>query len=353
MSEAIERSLDPRPRAHRPEYFLLAATVSISALELVAYATGALGAHAATLRALIGLSPWFVLSAVFVLLYRGPAMELGPRFARWLDPWVTHALFVAIVALTVGALLRWTHTLAGVELAPWPSFLAECVAMSWIVVLPSYALERARRREREVLARLEQAERSALDAQLRALQAQTNPHFLFNSLNVVAGLIHEDPTLAERTLERFSSLFRYSIEGARESVVRLERELSFIEDYLEVQRLRFGARLDVVIESDPRAWGAEVPPLLLQPLVENAVLHGLSAGGAVRVRVRVAREASGVALTVEDDGPGLGASAHRGTQSSLAALRKRIEATEGASFWLRDRAGGGCVATVFLPVKSP
>lgn len=343
--------MSERPRNRRPEYFLLYATLLVSGLELVAYASGALGAHAARLRALIGLSPWFVLSAVFVLLYRGPAMALGPRFERWLNPWVTHVLFIATVALTVGGLLRWAHAMVGVQLAPLSSFLAECVAMSWIVVLPSYALERARRREREVLARLEQAERSALDAQLRALQAQTNPHFLFNSLDVVAGLIHEDPALAERTLERFSSLFRYSIEGSRAHVVRLERELSFVEDYLEVQRLRFGARLEVAIESDARAWGAEVPPLLLQPLVENAVLHGLAAGRAVRVLVRVAREEGGVVLTVEDNGPGLGASVHRGTQSSLAALRKRIEAMEGASFWLRDRPSGGCVATVFLPVK--
>lgn len=339
-------------RQRHPEYQLLVVVLAVSLLELVAWLSGALGHRSSVLRAALGLSPWVVLTAVFLALYRGPAPRLAERLRPYLPEWITHVALVALVALIVGSVLRVAHGALGITIAPWPSFLAECVVLSWIVVLPSHALERARLRERAALLRVEHAERAALDAQLRALQAQTNPHFLFNSLNVVAGLIHEDPALAERTLERFSSLFRYSIEGARAASVTLERELTFIDDYLEVQRLRYGARLETSMAIDAAALSFETPPLLLQPLVENAVLHGLSDGRSLRVRVTVAREDRGVRIAITDDGPGLGRSAHRGTKSSLDVLRRRVEAMEGASFSLASRDGGGCEATVFLPEKS-
>jgi hypothetical protein len=346
----------PRPSARvarHPEFLWLYATVVVVVTQVVAHVSGALGWRPSIIRSLIGLSPWIILSSVFLVLYRGSAQRFADRFARVVNPWLTHITLVALVALGVGAALRAVHSAMGVSIAPAPAFLAECVMVSWIVVLPAHALEQARLRERRVIERLDAAERAAVDAQLRALQAQTNPHFLFNSLNVVAGLIHEDPALAERTLERFASLFRYSIEGSRATSVTLERELAFVEDYLEVQRLRFGERLATSIEADAAALKERVPPLFLQPIVENAVLHGRVDGGRSTVRVRVEREAEQLRVTVTDDGPGLGASAHRGTQTSLDTLRARLAAMPGASLSLRNRDEGGCEATVLLPCERP
>lgn len=344
---ALDRPSERRQR--HPEYLLIFVVIAVALVEVIAWLSGALGQRSAWLRAVLGMSPWLVLTTVFLALYRGPAPRFAERMRRYWPEWITHVLLVAVVALIVGSVLRVAHNAIGMSLAPWPSFLAECVVLSWIVVLPSNALERARLRERAALQRVEVAERAALDAQLRALQAQTNPHFLFNSLNVVAGLIHEDPALAERTLERFASLFRYSIEGARAAVVTLERELAFVEDYLEVQRLRYGARLDSTLSIDASALALTAPPLLLQPLVENAVLHGLSDGRALRVWVTVERSTDGARIVIADDGPGLGRSAHRGTQSSLDVLRRRVAAIDGATLSVLERDGGGVEATLFLP----
>lgn len=336
-------------RELRPEYFWLYATVAITAVEVAAYVSGSLGSRAPILRSIAGMSPWIVLSVVFVTLYQGAAQRVVARLEPKLNPWVTHVLLVGVIAFVVGLVLHSAHGAMGLELTTRGYFVTECVAMSWIVTLPAVAIDRARRREREIAARLERAERAAVDAQLRALQAQTNPHFLFNSLNVVAGLIHEDPALAERTLERFAGLFRYAIEGARSDRVTLDRELAFIEDYLEVQRLRFGERLETEIDADARALCVEIAPLLLQPLVENAVLHGISDGRALRVSITVRLEEDGVRVRVCDDGPGLGRSRHRGTQSSLDSLRARVGAIAGASIWIRDRSPAGVEAEVFLP----
>lgn len=350
-TEPVRVSGRSRDHELRPEYFWLYATIAISAVEVAAYASRSFGASAPVLRSIAGMSPWIVLSVIFVTLYQGTAQRLVARVEPKINPWVSHVVIVGVLSFVVGMLLHSAHRAMGFALTTRVYFVTECVAMSWIVTLPAVAIDRARQRERAIAARLERAERAAVDAQLRALQAQTNPHFLFNSLNVVAGLIHEDPALAERTLERFAGLFRYAIEGSRSERVTLDRELAFVEDYLEVQRLRFGERLETEIDAGARALGVEVPPLLLQPLVENAVLHGMSDGRALRVTISAKFEGDGVRVRVSDDGPGLGHSQHKGTQSSIDTLRARVRAIEGASIWIRDRAPNGVDAEVFLPAR--
>lgn len=275
---------------------------------------------------------WASLGLTFHGIYRRwvPARlrSIRPGWPRW----IAHATIVAIAATAVAVVLhvlvrRWfERSMMGLV-----AFAVQCVAISWAVVLPSLAIESLRRRSRDAEKRLAEARNAALQAQLNALQAQTNPHFLFNSINSVAALIPEDPTLAERTLEQLADLFRYSLESARASRVTLERELAFVEDFLALQRVRFGDRLDAALDVEPALRAASVLPLMVQPLIENAVAHGLHERKRVALRVRVARRDDLVVIAVDDDGPGPDRSAHKGTQTSLDNLRARLRAWSGAA----------------------
>jgi len=187
-------------------------------------------------------------------------------------------------------------------------------------------------------------ERSAAqEARLLALQAQLQPHFLFNSLNVCAGLAHDDPDRAEATLDRLAGFLRYALDSSERAVVPVEDELDAMRAYLEVQQQRFGSRLAYSVESDG-ARGS-VPPLLLQPLVENAVLHGVRERGGV-VRVRAEMQGRDLVLTVEDDGVGAEASPHSGTGLGQRSVRERLALVYGdrarVAFGPRPEGGYRC-----------
>jgi signal transduction histidine kinase len=142
-------------------------------------------------------------------------------------------------------------------------------------------------------------------AELKALRAQINPHFLFNALNAIAGLIRERPEEADETVEQLAQVFRYTLRKADNEWVRLEEELDFITAYLRVEQARFGARLRVIIEVEPEANSIPVPAMSVQPLVENAIKHGASeveGQGIVRIGARVRGEVLEIAVT--DNGPG-------------------------------------------------
>jgi sensor histidine kinase YesM len=217
-----------------------------------------------------------------------------------------------------------------------------------------YVYTKLRVHARNVELREERARRDALKAQLETLQARTDPHFLYNSLNMVAGLIDEDPALAERVLEKLSDLFRYALEGSRKARVTLGEELAAVRGYLEVQSLRLGERLRFEIDAADGVESLSVPPLVLQPLVENAVLHGVSPrvdGGAVLVRAR--RRNGLLELSVEDDGSGPGSSPSTGTRTSLRDLQERLDLLYGGEAKLESgkSENGGYRVRVELPLS--
>jgi two-component system LytT family sensor kinase len=173
----------------------------------------------------------------------------------------------------------------------------------------------------------------AATAQLAALRAQINPHFLFNSLNSIAQLIHVDPDKAEACVERLADIFRYILRRAEKEFVPLAEELEMTQAYLEIERARFGDRLQVETRIDPQSLHASIPNLILQPLVENAVKHGLSLKmGAGTVRIDAAVDDGLLVLTVGDDGLGMASTAleevyERGV--GLRNLRDRLHRLYG------------------------
>ena len=173
-------------------------------------------------------------------------------------------------------------------------------------------------------------QRQAIDAQLRSLQAQIEPHFLFNTLANVVSLIDTAPDKARLMLERLIELLRASLAASRSERATLGQETALIAAYLDILRIRMGERLSYSIDVPAELLNASIPPLSLQPLVENSIKHGLEPkleGGSVRVTARSADGA--LELDVEDDG--LGFSPHAGTGVGLANLRERMTSLYGAN----------------------
>ena len=200
-------------------------------------------------------------------------------------------------------------------------------------------------RERELAAA--QLETQLAQARLQALQMQLHPHFLFNTLHAISALMHRDVDAAEKMLARLSDLLRLTLEGGGTQEVRLKDEMEFLEKYLEIEQTRFQDRLTVRTTIAPEALDGMVPNLILQPLVENAIRHGIAPRaqpGTVEIRAR--RDGMMLRIEVCDDGPGLRPGNGReglglaNTRARLAALypqRHQFELTSPAS-------GGVCVA---------
>lgn len=305
-----------------------------------------------------GLLQNFLITACIGLsvanLYRFVYPRLVKRFATRLAKMALHLLLIgAGVGVGVEISVRILQALFGaIPTGFRGSAIQIGLVIAGLVVALSITYEQLRDRARRDELRAEQARQEALRARLEALQARTHPHFLFNSLNTAAGLIEEDPTAAERVLERLAGLFRYSLEGSSKEWVRLAEELEAVRTYLDVETIRLGERLRIDFQVASEVENVLVPPLVLQPLVENAILHGIAprkGGGAVVVRA--ARNGSRLELAVLDDGPGPGNSRHRGTGSALADLENRLRLIYGdrAALNLGEGPSGGYQVTLSLP----
>lgn len=190
-------------------------------------------------------------------------------------------------------------------------------------------LERAEAESERERAKAVDLQRQAIDAQLRSLQAQIEPHFLFNTLANVVSLIDTAPDKARLMLERLMELLRASLAASRSERTTLGQETALIAAYLDILRIRMGERLSYTISVPPELLNVSIPPLSLQPLVENSIKHGLEPkleGGSVHLSARTADGA--LQLDVEDDG--LGFSPHPGAGVGLANLRDRIASLYGA-----------------------
>jgi two-component system, LytTR family, sensor kinase len=175
-------------------------------------------------------------------------------------------------------------------------------------------------------------------AQLAALKMQIHPHFLFNTLNSIAALLHKDVEAADRMIARLSDFLRLTLQSSETNHVTLEQELEFTKAYLDIEKIRFQERLVVEMRILPEALDARVPNLILQPLIENAVRHGIArqtVTGILRIQAR--REAERLLVKIEDNGPGLNGNNKRKTENGnggvgLANTRARLEQFYGDDF---------------------
>ncbi len=220
-----------------------------------------------------------------------------------------------------------------------------------------YTLE-YHRRVREQVVREAELMRLSREAELRALKAQINPHFLFNTLNTVNSLARNDPEAARTVNARLASVFRYTLDGSESDTVTLGQELEFVRDYMEIEKARLRERLRFTMEADESLLETRIPPMILQPLVENAVQHGVARspeGGTVQLTVTAM--AGELTCRVQDDGPGVpNESVERILESGIGLrnVRDRLAQIYGKEF--RFQIGGdsrhGCAVTISFPIRS-
>ena len=295
------------------------------------------------------------------------ALLLRPVYRRVLrgDPPIARLIVVAVVlSYAVAALWTAADTLVDVPIAgallgrtPRITRVGQLfggalynaftlLAWSLLYIGVKHHLALTAQRERAL-----RAESLAQQARLEALRYQLNPHFLFNALNAVSTLVVEQRTAdATRMIARLGDLLRATLERPTAERVPLADELELLQRYVDVEAVRLGERLTMRIDVAPDARGACVPVLLLQPLVENAVRHGVAPreeGGTVTVTA--SRAGGTLRLVVEDDGPGLRGAPAEGV--GLANVRERLAQLYGAAhrFELSDGDGRGCRVVVELP----
>lgn len=221
-----------------------------------------------------------------------------------------------------------------------------------VLVVLMHVVWRVRRYRAQEVSMYRKA-RLATEAQLHVLKMELAPHFLFNALHSVSALIHSDPDAANDTLVRVSDMLRYSIETSRVQEVALRDELATLRLYTGIEELRFADRLRLTWDIDPEALDAAVPHMLLQPLVENAIKHGVEVRSTTgRVAVAAARDRDTLRISIEDDGPGVKhPSPRRGTGVGIANTRARLAELYGArhTFTIGPGPRGGTVVAITFP----
>jgi len=300
---------------------------------------------------------------------------LGKRFrverTRWLAPLATHLLIAAQIAfshLSITAFFRWAFfpTTSPYGPARFVNMWFVTFATSFHIALliyfailgAGYSFEFYRKyRERELAA--SELEKQLAQAQLQALKMQLHPHFLFNTLHNISALVRKkENQTAVRMISGLSDLLRYVLRQNEAQAISLRQELDFIEQYLEIERLRFQDRMKVQINVAEETLDAEVPNLILQPLVENAIRHGIAGrADAGLVEIRSWRSKDTLWLEVRDDGPGISNDPQiaNGAGLGLKNTRARLKQIYGEvySFELQNAESVGAVAKLGIPFNTP
>ncbi len=236
--------------------------------------------------------------------------------------------------------------------ATFKNYFAITIAVYAFLLTAYHALDYYRAyRSRELAA--SQLEASLARARLDVLRMQIHPHFLFNTLHGISGLMAKDVPAARRMIARLSDLLRLSLENDGAQEISLDGELELLDKYVEIQQMRFGDRLRVDIRVEPALRRVRVPRLILQPLVENAIRHGIARhAGMGIVEIEGRSEGESIYIVVRDNGPGLGGAPLR-EGIGLANTRERLAQLYGTgqSFTIENGADGGAVVTIMLPLR--
>lgn len=318
-------------------------------------------------RSLLGsLAQWWVWGLVTPLIFWADARlpfkekQLGMRILAHLLASVVLTLlyFYLFVAMRAVMGLNAWNDIAGTR------FLVMAfrggLLWSWLVYWVIFGARQTFRYYEHYLAselRLERMERSFSQARLNALRMQLDPHFLFNALNTISSQVERDPRLARSMIEHLGDLLRLSLEARERQVIPLAEELAFLDHYVAIQKIRFGASLRIETHVAPEVKYALVPCLILQPLVENAIRHGISrraSGGAVTITAE--RNASSVEIRVADDGLGLPPewTLENSTGLGLSVTHERIAGLHpngNSRFAVMRRTDGGTQVEISLPLR--
>jgi signal transduction histidine kinase len=279
-------------------------------------------------------------------------LVVRPRYMRW-----SLLLGIATVLGLVSAGLAWqlTATLGQSKQAFFSLMLIDCAYWYGMAVAINYAL-RYYRESRDRAVRASQLEARLADAQLKTLQQQLHPHFLFNTLHAISALMHKDVEAADRTLMRLSDLLRLTLERLGQQAVPLAAELDFLRKYVEIERTRFADRLIVRYDVQPEAYDVLVPTLLLQPLVENAIKHGVARrSGPGHIDINARREHDKLVMEVRDDGVGLSEDAFTALQKGfgVSTTHARLKHQFGADYRFEfHRLSQGLAVVVAVPWRT-
>jgi two-component system LytT family sensor kinase len=337
-------------------------------LSLEVYLNNRAGMHGSTVDFLEVAIPQFgraLMWALLVPLVLQMREKMPLSRGRWAAGVTFHLgmSFVLMATFYLGRMLA--YMLYGGELTSdfWSAALGSFygrniidMAYYWAVLAFGYSMEISERYRSQEL-KAAQLEARLIETELKALREQLRPHFLFNTMNTIAVLVREGKNDdAVNLIARLSSLLRFSLDNNRVQEVTVRQEMDFLERYIEIQKARFSDRLAVGIEIEPAAMEARIPNLLLQPLVENAILHGVvpkSGPGRVDVTGRV--EDGNLHLEVRDDGPGLGDGMKRAKEGiGLTNTRERIKKIYGAAGHLSlvSEPGRGVTVQIVLPCRT-
>ena len=337
-----------------------------------------LGEPISWLKAFVTSISFFYLWAVLSLFVLG----LGRRFPiekpHWrrnipihvtlsfIFPAIHIALFLFVDELGVWLKLMKESALASeatTSTSYWETFqvffmdnFASGVLMYWIILLVGQST-RIYHQYKEKQIEFSQLESQLAQAQLQSLKMQLHPHFLFNTLNSISTLIHKDPESADRMLTRLSDLLRLTLESAGTQEIDLQHEIDFLMRYLEMEQIRLGDRLVVEMDIEPELLDARVPNLILQPLVENAIRHGIAPHARQGViQIRGVRQNGMIELEVSDNGAGISEETKQELNEGvgLSNTRQRLQQLYGDEhqFELKNSPDGGFVASLQIPYQN-
>jgi len=342
---------------------------NILASAAVVFAFDGATLHTPLLQLLRGFGISFLFSCCIAALLGSAMPWLAPRiWRRFVFPfnWIASAAVMAVLgmvgsAAAIGLLIAVGLVEASLFRQWFQGSVRITIAVTITIGLFITAYEHLRQQLDAATLALRtkerdeaEARRLAAEAQLASLESRVQPHFLFNTLNSIAALVHNDPAGAERMTGQLASLLRSSLDTGANPVVRLEEELRVVRAYLDIERVRFGDRLRFAVDLDEGTGPALVPRMGLQTLVENSVKYAVSPrreGAAIIVRARTSGQT--IAVTVEDDGPGFDP-AMRPDGHGLALLQARLRMLFGEGADMRVESGdGGSSVTLVIPADSP
>lgn len=303
---------------------------------------------------------WLALTPLAIWLSRSFRIEGGQRFKTLTIHFLAsivflfaHILLFTVISIPFGWYSQLTPFLNRYFLLIL-NFTPSNVMFYWGIIVIEHALDYYRKlQDRELKA--SQLEAQLAQSQLQVLKMQLHPHFLFNTLNAISALIRESPDEADEMVSRLGDLLRMTLETAGLQEVPFKKELEFLNHYLDIEQTRFQERLKVEMAIEPETLDGLVPSMILQPLVENSVKHGVAPrpeGGCIKIKAW--RDNALLRLEVEDDGPGLSDDSPLKERVGLTNTRARVRNLYGDQHALRMRnaANGGLVVSLSIPFKT-